>query len=228
MYIRTSNILKYMAQIKTDKGEIVHFDGYPNECPFCHKAIIPHVEYAYDNLKTQTLEVLMSCPNSNCCKSFIGYYPFFNTNSSEYNGKVTFGALKEKDFPEDISIISPSFVEIYNQAFFAEQHDLSQICGVGYRKSLEFLIKDYIISKNPDETEKIQKKMLGQCISENVDDNKIKTVAKRAAWLGNDETHYVRKWQGKDLQDLKRLIDLTLHWIEMELLTNEIENDMPE
>lgn len=27
----------------------------------------------------------------------------------------------------------------------------------------------------------------------------------RAAWLGNDETHYVRKWPEKDVKDLKSL-----------------------
>jgi hypothetical protein len=33
---------------------------------------------------------------------------------------------------------------------------------------------------------------------------------------------------GKDLQDLKKLIDLTVHWIEMEETTREIMTDMPE
>jgi hypothetical protein len=56
----------------------------------------------------------------------------------------------------------------------------------------------------------------------------IKGIAKRAAWLGNDETHYVRKWEDKDLNDLKKLITLTLHWIEIETLTEEVIADMPE
>ena len=117
---------------------------------------------------------------------------------------------------------------IYNQAFSAEQYNLTEICGVGYRKALEFLIKDYLIINNPDETEKIQKKLLGSCISEYIDNTRLKSVAKRAVWLGNDETHYIRKWETKDLQDLKKLIELTLHWIEMETLSESLESEMPE
>jgi hypothetical protein len=53
-------------------------------------------------------------------------------------------------------------------------------------------------------------------------------VAKRAVWIGNDETHYIKKWNNKDLTDLKILIDLTLHWIEMESLTETYYVEMPE
>lgn len=34
-------------------------------------------------------------------------------------------------------------------------------------------------------------------------------------WLGNDETHYVRRWEEKDLSDLKRLISMTVSWIDL-------------
>lgn len=44
----------------------------------------------------------------------------------------------------------------------------------------------------------------------------------------HDETHYVRLWENKELKDLKLLIDLTRHWIEMELITKELIIDMPE
>jgi hypothetical protein len=53
-------------------------------------------------------------------------------------------------------------------------------------------------------------------------------MAARAAWLGNDETHYGRKWEGKDLTDLKKLISLTLNWIQAEELTQDVIADMPE
>ena len=66
-----------------------------------------------------------------------------------------------------------------------------QICGTGYRKSLEFLIKDYLISTLPeDQHEAIKNKFLNNCIRDNISNINIKTVASRAVWLGNDETHY--------------------------------------
>ena len=43
-----------------------------------------------------------------------------------------------------------------------------------------------------------------QVISRYIDDSNIKNVAKRAVWLGNDETHYIRKWEDKDLSFLKK------------------------
>ncbi len=69
---------------------------------------------------------------------------------------------------------------------------------------------------------------LAACIAKYVTNDRIKATAARAAWLGNDESHYVRKWEDKDLEDLKKLIQLTVHWIEMEELTDIAIREMPE
>jgi len=67
---------------------------------------------------------------------------------------------------------------------------------------------------------------LGNCIKGKVNDPNIKTCAERATWLGNDETHYVRTWNGHDIQDLKRLIKLTVNWISNEILTENYSAEM--
>jgi hypothetical protein len=174
------------------------------------------------------MEVFMNCPNENCSKSFIGYYNFSSGNNWNFNYGTSQGNLIGKSFNEVIVEISPMFEIIYNQAFSAEQQNLKEISGVGYRKALEFLIKDYLIARDEKTKDKILKMRLGNCIKDLVEDTRIKTVAKRAVWLGNDETHYLRKWEGKDLSDLKKLIDLTVHWIEMEKLTESFEDEMPD
>ena len=69
--------------------------------------------------------------------------------------------------------------------------------------ALEFLIKDYACLENPDKEEVIKKTLLGKCINEYILDSNVKACAKRATWLGNDETHYVRKWTDQDISDLK-------------------------
>lgn len=51
--------------------------------------------------------------------------------------------------------------------------------------------------------------------------------ARRTAWLGNDETHYVRLWSGKDLEDLKALLALTVSWVNTHLLTKKYLKEMP-
>lgn len=216
-----------MPYVNIAEDDSVGFQGLPNKCPFCHLAISPEPIFAMRNSFTQNLEVFFGCPSTKCRRSFIGYYESDSYYGYRYLGKTIKGNIEVQDFSDHINSISSLFVTIYNEAYFAEQHNLFEICGVGYRKALEFLIKDYCIKKHPDQEELIKSKMLGPVIQEFVNDERIKTVAKRAVWLGNDETHYVRKWENKTLEDMKKLIALTVHWIEMEELTNSFSEDMP-
>jgi hypothetical protein len=216
-----------MANVNSLNGTMTT-NGHPDECPYCHKKITPVNIFGYNNPNTRSLDVLQKCPNEQCSQTYIAYYTHITGSSFSYIGKTTKGSLIGKDFSQTIIEISPNFTIIYNQAFSAEQQGLDEICGVGYRKALEFLIKEYAIKNKPEKKDAIEKKLLGSCIAEYVDDNRIKAVAKRAVWLGNDETHYIKKWEGKNLEDLKKLIELTVHWIEMEVLSKSFEEEMPE
>jgi Domain of unknown function (DUF4145) len=118
-------------------------------------------------------------------------------------------------------------VEIRNQVAVAESGNLDQLVGIGLRKALEFLVKDFAISQHKAEEENIKKMMLGPCINQYLPDGKIKQCAERAAWLGNDETHYVRRWEEKDVNDLRNLIRLTENWIDSHLATDGYIGDMP-
>lgn len=216
-----------MIQISTRGGTNYNLSKLPDKCPYCHNAITPNVLFAHNH--HTMLEVTMYCPNESCCKAFIGYYRMITGSSTvQFLGETTKGTMEGRKFSEKINEISSSFVNIYNQAYIAEQQDLKEICGVGYRKALEFLIKDYVILSLGIDKEKVEKTLLGSVINDFVNDTRIQSVSKRAAWLGNDETHYIRKWEGGNLDDLKKLIDLTVHWIEMEALTSSFEADMPE
>jgi hypothetical protein len=79
---------------------------------------------------------------------------------------------------------------------------------------------------NPDNEDEIKKSFLSTCIKKYIDEINIKKCAERAAWLGNDEAHYIRKWENKDINDLKVLIELTVNWINNVLLTRKYENEM--
>ena len=188
------------------------------ECPFCHSMVVPNYIFMDEG------NMFSFCPNSVCNRHFV-------LSKNEYGDytKVQPNSIPGvKKFSEIIQLLSPSFVLIYNQAYHAEQINLDQICGVGYRKALEFLIKDYLLSLTEDEERKnnIKNKFLNNCIQEDVTNENIKNVAKLAVWLGNDETHYVRKWAEKDVTNLKQLIDLTLRWIENEIETKRVLEDM--
>jgi hypothetical protein len=212
-----------MITLKLDNSNSVDITRIPNDCPYCHKSIDPKI--TAHNYSTHHLEILYRCTHLDCKRTFIGRYSY---NGLNYIFQETNkGDFKPVDFSAIIKEISPNFVSIYNESHFAEQEQLKQICGVGYRKALEFLIKEYLIKQDPAKEDKIKKKFLGNCIKDDVNDLRIKKAAERAVWLGNDETHFTRVWENKNLEDLKKLIQLTLHWIEMEHLTDSFEKEMP-
>ena len=208
------------VSVRTSGGTMTNVTQYPIECPFCHTNIVPNYLYLDKS------NLFACCPSNTCNRHFV----IVQNIDGRFVNILPNSIPSSKEFSEIITSISPQFSEIYNQAYHAEQTNLDQICGVGYRKALEFLIKDYLISKEEDETkiENIKKKFLNNCIQENVQNENIKNVAKRAVWLGNDETHYIRKWNDKDVTHLKQLIDLTIRWIESEVETERVLQEMPE
>lgn len=226
-----------MPQINPDSGNHVSYDHTPDVCPQCHHALHPKILQATLNgdasARGTLLEIAFKCTHRNCRSMFIGQYkrsqshPNSGTMVGEfrYIKSVPIRYVAPEVFPE-VEEISPSFKTIYEQSCAAESHQLNEISGVGFRKALEFLIKDYCIHKNPDNEEPIKSAFLGVVIRDHVDDANLKACAQRASWLGNDETHYVRKWEDKDINDLKTLIQLSCVWIRSNVLTEQYLREM--
>ena len=219
-------------QFKLGTGRVINIQDYPQECPECHSTTTPNFKTYHLCIKDNSIMYsFLTCPNPKCEVGYTAEYHSENwkLNPANYQFvKVFKGLPKKKTLSETVSKFSSGFEKIYNQSYHAEQTGLDEIAGVGYRKSLEFLIKDYLIKKYPKEEINIKKAMLGPCINKWVDDPRIKKTAKRAAWLGNDQTHYEKRWENKDIVDLKLLIKLTVNWVESEILTDELDYEMPE
>lgn len=128
---------------------------------------------------------------------------------------------EKKFFCKEINELSPSFEKIYNEALIAECNNLYEIAGMGYRKALEFLVKDYAIKRKPEDKKIIEDSLLSRCINDYIDNPRAKAVAKRTAWVGNDQTHYVKLHKELDLEDLKTLLNLSLSYVTMDLQTDE-------
>lgn len=208
----------------------VDLDVQPDQCPVCLNGVLP-LDQNVAGARENWLERFFRCPRRECGRFFIARYlgqqnavGTMRYRLTEYLPLTTKGSAQSKV----IKGVSPDFVSIFAEAEGAEQRGLRLICGPGYRKALEFLIKDYVIRSHQDKADEIKRLNLARCISEYVSDKRVRQVAARAVWLGNDETHYLRKWEGKDLTDLKGLIGLTVHWIEMDELTQKVLVDMPE
>ena len=201
----------------------------PDECPVCHSHIAPEFRLGYALVPSRPAQVVWRCTNDKCDQLFVTKYTWLEEHNNARYQLVKSEPVKptQRSFSDEIAGISRDFVSIYNEALAAEEYGLLHVCGPGYRKALEYLLKDYLITLSPSDSVKIKAEFLGTCIESRVADPRLKECAKRAAWLGNDETHYERRWMEKDLQDLKTLIELSVHWIESELLTNAYKTDMP-
>ncbi|GAB0116287.1 hypothetical protein [Acidisoma sp. 7E03] len=203
----------------------VTIDRRPDTCPICQTRITPNVMTggAGGRVYDGNLTIVYVCPSDACREYFLGYY-------EKRNGLYTFLRCRPREvlvpeLPQFVQRISTNYAEMFRECYCAEAEGLQQLAGVGYRKALEFLIKDYLISRRAEERSAIEEAPLAVCIERYVTDVNVRDVARRAVWLGSEA--YPRPWAEKDLRDLKSVIELVLRWIETEYLTEELLKTMP-
>lgn len=206
--------------------------GAPDTCPACGRGVEAVLFSAFKRgtVSGDSIEVVFRCPKKQCNHLFIAYYYPVRRGVNIGNYFALDATrlpllIENREFSDIIKGISKRFPRIYDQAMLAEENDFDEICGSGYRRALEFLVKDYLIAQFPLEKEKIKRMWLKKAI-DRIDNENVKICAERAAWLGNDETHYVRIWQDKDIENLKDLIDLMVSWIESEEKTKKYKQEM--
>jgi len=201
----------------------------PDTCPMCHHGIDPKFLTAIWSMEAHRLEAAFRCPRKDCQQMFVATYK--DENHSDTGWKLValapYTTVYPK-YPDPITKVSPRFVEIMKQVTVADDKKLEQLVGMGLRKAVEFLMKDFAIHEHPDQKENIEKGELAWVIGQYTPDGNIKTCAKRAAWLGNDETHFLRIWKDRDITDLKKLVQLTVNWIESHELTKGFQQTMPD
>lgn len=200
----------------------------PNYCPWCHKLISPNilVQTSFNATVDEhgcLASFILGCPD--CMKHFLySIDTTFISGSSKFEYiPVTEKPIPKSDFiyPSEIDEISKEFGNIISQSAHAEGLGLNHLAGIGYRKSIEFLLKDYLIVHKKLDKEKISKNTLGQCISQDITDSRLQALARAATWIGNDETHYVRKHEDKDISDMKKFLHNLTLFISYELSIKE-------
>ncbi len=199
----------------------------PNYCPWCKSNISPTIlcSTPFDTSnRSLPMSLTLQCPS--CNNNFLqtykvilmpnGYISELKMDNSKPMPETLF------DYPSEIDEISSEFSNIITQSSNAEALEYDHLAGIGYRKAIEFLVKDYLIKcKDKDESE-ISNQQLGKCISL-IDDTRINKLARAASWIGNDETHYVRKHVDKDVQDLKKFLHALTALVRLEI--NILEAD---
>lgn len=222
---------KYIATLFHNEGSYMVSYDQPESCPLCHYAISPNCigdSWYRGNEGERHLAILYTCPH--CNRPFVAHFIDGDSGGKTMQPQLDYCApefYSVQQFDDGIENLSPSFVKIYNQALEAESRRLDEIAGIGYRKALEFLVKDYCKHQYPDKADEIERLRLGQCITSYINQEKIRTLAKRVAWIGNDETHYIRELQGRDVSDMKRFIHAIVSYIGMELAVEDAASIPP-
>lgn len=181
-------------------------------CPLCHTSFDgTSISAFYLKAKLYVIHYCHYCKNA--------FFSIYNRKSYSETFSLKDSFPKEfqsETFPKSIEEISPNFINIYNQALQSETNNLFEICGMGYRKALEFLVKDYLIKFYPDDNFDYRSASLSDCINK-IPNEKIKSLAVGTAWLGNDECHYLRKHKEYDFQQIKAFIHAIVVFIDSEI-----------
>lgn len=190
----------------------------PNICPHCHSRNAPDLIWSHSTKDTDEAPINISawqCANTECSKLFLVQHYF--------NGQFEFerflnGLPKGPEWPQPIIDLksgnskdenNSNFIKTYLQSLEAENYGLDELAGMGFRKAIEYLVKDWAIQSNPDKKEHIETAWLGAVIS-NYYEGDLKEILERATWLGNDQAHYNKLFEEFDVEILKELIDLIM------------------
>lgn len=194
----------------------------PNICPHCHVANTPEWLFKENTKDTDDSDCsyqIWKCSNNECQKLFGVLYKAID--GSPKIAKVLNGLPKGPDWPKPILELvdgntigseepaKSKFIKTYLQSLEAESYGLDEIAGMGYRKAIEYLVKDWAIQNNPEDKEKILDYWLSSVIK-NYYIGDLKEILERATWLGNDQAHYKKVFEEYDIEVLKVLIDLIM------------------
>ena len=182
----------------------------PSQCPHCHNGIEPRP--IHQNLEQSINYSIWKCTFRDCGKQFIAVHQVVGQGQAKFVGFLD-GQPIGPHWPDTIKNLKSKFIETYNQALKAEYSSLDEIAGMGFRKAIEYLVKDYLIQRDSSLEGKIEDKLLASVISENFNypqETDLKDLLQRATWLGNDMTHYLKYHENFDINDLKELIKLVM------------------
>lgn len=166
-----------------------------------------------------------------CMRISIHFMSFSVNYHSEYlstNDVIPRAKSNNSDliFSSEVSEKFPEFVKIYIQSQQAQNDGLDQIAGMGFRKSLEFLVTDFLLAYPPDGVDKEWLKDPKTSLSnkiEKLENQRIKKLSKAISFIGNDETHYTRRHPEHDVESIKTFIKALLSDVENELTLLEVE-----
>ncbi|MGJ8731189.1 DUF4145 domain-containing protein [Listeria aquatica] len=195
---------------------------------------------SYGALNQKKISIPSLCPNCGVSNNpsthglhlsqKIGFFSHYCTSCEMYHHsmqdiskeigicKVVFPNTQPSDLPEQVVNFSPRFTQMYRDAEFAENNNAVDLAGVGYRASLEILLKDYALGFKLEDYEDIAKTNLNNAISKYFkEDSSVQIAADVVRILGNDYAHW-RKDEEFDLDILKAYLNIFIQIINTKLM----------
>ena len=188
----------------------------PSTCPYCginNDAIVKSIHHdSVDKKETIVIFVVFEC--TGCQKRYFATYTLKDHITEFCN---TFPMPSTELQSTELATLSPRFVETYNQCLRAESINDLNIAAIGMRSALEILVKDYAIIELKEPKETVSSKSLYQAISDYLKEDDLIKPADVVRILGNDHTHYQRKYPEHDYKLLKSYMDIFINLIETKL-----------
>lgn len=191
----------------------IDYSTIPSHCPYCHTEVLFDEKFGIFN--RTGYYYLVECPKCNSCSILHA------SDRSGYIYNITPDQNILIELPKHIRELSPRFCEIYSQTVKAEKLGLNELIGLGYSKSLECLVYDYLV--------KVQNispvKNFAQNISklENFNDATIQlTLAK---FVRNDVVH-PEKESDFDITDMKDSIECLITFFDAKYATFKLSQKL--
>ena len=204
-------------------------------CPHCTKLII-FTKTKWGVPRNDSLVTDIVCPS---CRNSVQFWivpgKIPNATPQDFAAQARVYMLPEPPLVYTVDLTRlqkyfPSFVEVFEQAAQADHLKLTQVAGPGYRKALEFLVKEWLINegeaerKQGQERETIENTSLANCVKKL--DSNLAAIGRITVLLGNDETHYKKMFQEYDVTMLRALLDSLIVRIDSRLHEREIIADL--
>ncbi|KEZ51344.1 DUF4145 domain-containing protein [Metabacillus indicus] len=192
----------------------------PRFCPHCNQAIsaitVEYYRLSYIGNEEALNVLLHKCPD--CEKFFVTLHKRYKENNQELEYISVYPNQKKVQFHDLIEKISPRFIDVYNQAYTAEQQNHLDVAGAGYRLALEILIKDFAINALHEDPKVVKRKSLSNALKDYLDEQEALTSADVVRILGNDYVHYEQKHEGVEFTELKWYLEMFIKRLEAKLL----------
>ena len=189
----------------------------PATCPFCGYGTDATFNATNSYKFNSNTLLTATCECTSCHKLF-----FF---ACEYAGSDPAKAVSvypaETVVPyrnDNLASISERFIDMYNQALTSEHNQNYELAAIGYRFALEILVKDYAIQELNEPEETVSKKSLCDAIAKYLSQPDLVATADVVRILGNDYTHYKRKYPEHDFLLLKKYMEIFLAQIEVQYM----------